>query len=549
MVSNKIKKYHKFIYWSLISTTLAITPFFSYDPVNIIKLVCLSFFGLIAFFLIIFNTKILSSLLGKKTTTIIYFFIFWLFISMCLSGFGILEGFFGVAGRQTGVLAYLALTSLFLFVILTGTKDLFELIIKAIWITSIASIVYGVIQAFGADPFKWVNPYSPVFGFLGNPNFQSSFIALTAAAISGYTLHKNSTTKVRFSSLLIFLFSIVIIFETKSKQGYLVLISGLSVMIYLWIRSNERLKKFSNLFLSLQILTLIITLFDILQKAPWKSMLYEESVSIRGDLWRAGWRMTIDNPLTGVGIDGYRDSYRLYRDQVTAGRTSGYATVESAHNVFLDIASGGGLPLLLAYLFILILVVKSSIRIVKRNSHFDPVFAGLLSGWVCYQMQSLISINQIGLAIWGWVLSGALISYEIVERSVEPKISKSDQQIRTSYLLQGIGALLAIALTLPILITDAQFLSSVNSGDIKKVQAVAYQWPKNVIRMNLVAQVFRKSGYPDIAIQIARDAVVVNPNNFDAWQELSLMPNLNPTEKIEVQERMQALDPYNLRTK
>jgi hypothetical protein len=67
--------------------------------------------------------------------------------------------------------------------------------------------------------------------------------------------------------------------------------------------------------------------------------------------------------------------------------------------------------------------------------------------------------------------------------------------------------------------------------------------------MNLVAQVFRKSGYPDIAIQIARDAVVVNPNNFDAWQELSLMPNLNPTEKIEVLERLQALDPYNLRTK
>ena len=548
MANNKIKKYNKLIFWSLISTTLAITPFFSYDPINVIKLVCLSFFGLIAFSLVIFNTKILKSLLGKKIV-IIYFFIFWLFISLFYSGFGILEGFLGVAGRQTGVLAYLALASLFLFIILTGTKDLFEMIIKSLWITSIASIIYGVIQAFGADPFNWVNPYSPVFGFLGNPNFQSSFIAMTAAAVSGYILHENSTTKVRISSLLIFILSIVIIFETKSKQGYLVLVAGLSVMIYLWIRSNERLKKFSKIFLSLQILTVIIALLDVLQKTPWRSMLYEESVSIRGDLWRAGWRMTIDNPLTGVGIDGYRDSYRLYRDQVTAGRTSGYATVESAHNVFLDIASGGGLPLLLAYLLMIILVVKSSVRVIKRNSNFDPVFAGLLSGWVCYQIQSLISINQIGLAIWGWVLSGALISYEIVGRSDVPKITTSDQQIRTNYLLQGIGALIAIALTLPILITDAQFLSSVNSGDIKKVQAVAYQWPKNVIRMNLVAQVFRNSGYPDIAIQIARDAVVVNPSNFDAWQELSLMPNLNPGEKIEVLERMQALDPYNLRTK
>lgn len=548
MANNKIKKHDKLIFWSLISTTLAITPFFSYDPVNIIKLVFLSFFGLIAFFLVIFNSKILKSFLGRKIV-VIYFFSFWLITSLFFSGFGILEGFFGVAGRQTGVLAYLALASLFLFVILTGTRELFERIIKAVWITSVASIIYGVIQAFGADPFNWVNPYSPVFGFFGNPNFQSSFIAMTAAAVSGYTLYENSTMKVRISGILVLLISTVIIFETESRQGYLVLFAGLAVMSYLWIRTNERLRRFSSLFLSFQVFTIIIVLFDIFQKTPWRSILYEESISIRGDLWRAAWRMTIDHPLTGVGIDGYRDSYRLFRDEVTAGRTSGYATVESAHNVFLDIASGGGLPLLLAYLLIMIVVIKSSTIVVKRNASFDPVFAGLLSGWVCYQVQSLISINQIGLAIWGWVFSGALISYEIVGRGIDSKATKNGQQIRPSNFLGGLGALLAIVLTLPVLITDAQFRSSVNSGDIKKIKAVAYQWPKNVIRMNLVSQVFRIGGYPDIAIEIAQDAVVVNPQNFDAWQELSLMPNLNPSEKIKVLEKMQLLDPYNLRIK
>ena len=42
----------------------------------------------------------------------------------------------------------------------------------------VASLGYGLVQALGGDPFDWVNPYSPVFGFLGNPNFQSSFAAL-----------------------------------------------------------------------------------------------------------------------------------------------------------------------------------------------------------------------------------------------------------------------------------------------------------------------------------------------------------------------------------
>jgi O-antigen ligase len=549
MVKNKIEKYNKLIYWCLIFTTLSVTPFFSYDPVNIIKMVSLSLFGLIAFSVIGINIKFLNKLLGKKAATIIYFFVFWLFISLFISGFGLLEGFFGVAGRQTGVLTYLALTSLFLLIILIGNKYLFPLIIQAIWITSTASITYGIIQALGADPFNWVNPYSPVFGFLGNPNFQSSFIAMSAAAISSNIFYKHSTIKSKIFSIFIFLFSIFIIFKTNSKQGYLVLLAGLSVMIYLWIRSNDKVRKYGISFLLLQFTFLIVITLDLMQKTPWKSVLYEESVSIRGDLWRAGWRMTVDSPIFGVGVDGYRDSYRLFRDQVTANRVSGYATVESAHNVFLDISSGGGLPLLVAYVLILVMVIKSSVTVIKRSTNFNPVFAGLFSSWVCYQAQSLISINQIGIAIWGWVLSGALISYEIVGRSPEVKRNNNVEQIRTSPLLGSFGALLAIILTTPILITDAQFRSSVNSGNISKLQSVAYQWPKSVIRMNLVAQVFRNSGYSKIAIDIARDATNLNPRNFDAWQELYLMPNLEAGEKAIVFAKMQELDPFNLRIK
>ena len=67
--------------------------------------------------------------------------------------------------------------------------------------------------------------------------------------------------------------------------------------------------------------------------------------------------------------------------------------------------------------------------------------------------------------------------------------------------------------------------------------------------MNLVAQVFRNSGYSKIAINIARDATNLNPRNFDAWQELYLMPNLEASEKAKVFEKMQELDPFNLRAK
>jgi hypothetical protein len=61
---------------------------------------------------------------------------------------------------------------------------------------------------------------------------------------------------------------------------------------------------------------------------------------------------------------------------------------------------------------IVLLAGISLIKVVLRSKKYDPIFVAISVGWLGYQLQSLISINQIGLAIWGWVLTGALIAYE-----------------------------------------------------------------------------------------------------------------------------------------
>ena len=67
--------------------------------------------------------------------------------------------------------------------------------------------------------------------------------------------------------------------------------------------------------------------------------------------------------------------------------------------------------------------------------------------------------------------------------------------------------------------------------------------------MNIVAEVFRRAGVPSIAIVVARDATKLNPKNYEAWEELSLMPNIEKSELDEVVNKMRALDPlnYNIR--
>jgi hypothetical protein len=65
------------------------------------------------------------------------------------------------------------------------------------------------------------------------------------------------------------------------------------------------------------------------------------------------------------------------------------------------------------------MLLLAAIAIVKVIRRIRAMTLSLLlcsTAWICYQTQSLISINQVGLALWGWVLTGALIAYERATR-------------------------------------------------------------------------------------------------------------------------------------
>jgi uncharacterized RmlC-like cupin family protein len=85
----------------------------------------------------------------------------------------------------------------------------------------------------------------------------------------------------------------------------------------------------------------------------------------------------------------------------------------------------------------------------------------------------------------------------------------------------------------------------VESGDVIKIEASVRQWPQNVSRMTLAAQILREGNLPDRSIVIAREAVALNPMNFEAWRELSLQPNATESERVQAQKTMKELDPLN----
>jgi hypothetical protein len=265
-----------------------------------------------------------------------------------------------------------------------------------------------------------------------------------------------------------------------------------------------------------------------------------------------------------VGFDTYGDWYRRARDTQALILPGPNTTTNAAHNVPIDVLAFGGWPLFIPYLGILALSVVAIIKVTSRDKSYDPIFVTLTTAWVCYQLQSVISINQIGLAIWGWLFGGALIAYEITTRSttisdVQPKdgkglhkgrsvTRKQSETIFSSTLIAGISAVVGLLIASPPYSADTKWRSAISSQSVEKVEAAlvpGYLNPMNSYKYASAVQLLESSKLNDLAYKYAKIAVDFNPDHFDSWKMLYFISQSSPEDKALALENMKRLDPNN----
>ena len=165
------------------------------------------------------------------------------------------------------------------------------------------SIGYGLLQTLGADPIQWANQYSPVIGFLGNPNFQSAFMGMIAVVSFTMVLNKAFKSSIKIGLALVGVASLIVVYETLSKQGFLNFTAGLGAVVILWLFMTKR----NTLGLAasgLGAIGAILTFLGLINTGPLASFLYKGSLEARGYYWRAAIKMVTDHPFFGVGMDG-----------------------------------------------------------------------------------------------------------------------------------------------------------------------------------------------------------------------------------------------------
>ena len=153
-----------------------------------------------------------------------------------------------------------------------------------------------------------------------------------------------------------------------------------------------------------------LAIIGMLQKGPLAPLLYKDSISVRGYYWRAGVEMFKDSPLTGIGVDRYGAYFKQFREVGYPLKYGFEITSSNAHNTFIQFFATAGIFVGVIYLIMLFYILFTGLKLIKKSTLEDQkVVLGLISAWLGFQAQSLISIDNIGIAVWGWLLSGSIL--------------------------------------------------------------------------------------------------------------------------------------------
>jgi O-antigen ligase len=529
------------------------------DPVNATKLFVAGGLGCGLLAVLIFFNLRQTLQQFRLFLTLIGLFIAASLNSVMNSDSPLTQNIYGSYGRNTGFIAYLVLAMISLGVLGIRELDNFRKIIIGLQVAGVVNVLYCAwVLAFG-DFLGWNNPYGNILGLFGNPDFISAFLGIFIATLIALLASPNATLKWRITAGALALAAFYEIVKSHAIQGIVVTAGGIAIVGFFAVRSYLKKSILTAGYVISVVGVGILAVLGTLQKGPL-SFVYKTSVSLRGAYWNAGTTMGMDHPLTGVGMDAYGDWYRRARSLKAATVLPGPKTFTNAsHNVVLDFFAYGGFPLLITYLGMLVVAAIAIIKVIRRTKTYEPTFVAMVAAWACYEVQSVISINQVGLAIWGWLLTGALVAYEYATRTSTQEQdqphgksgkSKGNQSsgVISPQLVAGLGIIIGLLIAVPPLSADSKWRSALNSKDANKVLAVlepGYLNPSDSQRFAQAVELFATSNLLDQAHQIALKATRYNPNYFDTWKQLYFLQNATPAEKEDALANMKRLDPLN----
>lgn len=374
------------------------------------KVILLAFFCLVILLFMIYHRKdVMQYMLFDKVSIASLVFLvmltFSLFFAMDLK-----ESLLGRVYRFEGYLTIVMY--LFLF---WGSRFIRDdrWVLKALLISVVVQSIYGIAQSYGYDPILrddvriyWLS----AFGASGNPNFYGSFMVMALPLSIWYTFKQN-----KFIGHILYAMVFYALLASMTRGAWLGACVGLFVALWIARKSPSYLSKVSMVLLisfvllvqfnqshhnqvitqALSIPKEAVEVFTQAEEAP-------KAGSYRIFIWTHVVELIESRPLTGYGFD-YLPKLFFEHYQTDMNTVMGsLMTIDKAHNEYLNLAVSAGIPSLLAYLSLLLLVLSQSM---KKGSNF------IIAIIIAYLVQAFFNISVVSVAFLFWILLGRLVPY------------------------------------------------------------------------------------------------------------------------------------------
>lgn len=510
--------------------------------------------------------------------------------------------FTGLSVRGAGTLTY-SLCLLVLLVVHQIVVRRGPTTIVAAFLTAHAVVAgYALLQAYGGDPFEWGEGelwVSPVFSTLGNPNFSAAYLSLTLPLVAWMSLGPSNSRGTRVSGGALLGATAVAIAYLNSFQGDVAALVSVAVFAnWVWYRvRGGRLLAMaiaSPAALAVVCVPLLIqqpgramlaALAAGLAVMAWLSMecdrryptlvdpvairwtrrrilLASSSVGVvvavaimvvggrvadelrsglgqRVEFWRTSLSIFREHPILGTGLETYPAYFTMHRPVAHAVDWE-FVLSDSPHSVPLGLLSGGGLLIAGSYAALVGLIGWIGYRAFRRTGGPTRLLAlAILTAWIAYQVQSLVSMDMPGLIATQWIFGGALLAMDVMagtgsDTVVADRVPRIGGAVVNRMLWwRWLGVCLATVAWLVSLgpvtapfradLAAGRAQKALDKGDIQAggnhlLRAIELQ-PRRSLYADGMALVYSESGLHDLSYEeLARSADLQPGNPFAAVQ-------------------------------
>ena len=421
---------------------------------------------------------------------------------------------YGVWGRADGLLTYVA----FMVAFAVGSQVFRGQGLRAVetmaGLTAVETVL-SIVQRAANAPLYVAKPYNPIMGTFSNPDFASAFLGIGSVALLHVAADRRRSSRLRAAAGVFSVAAVMLSILSDSLQGPLCAIIGVAVMGLIAIFDDacplplRWLRVWAPVAVAVVILSGIGAIFG---RGPLREVLASGNLADRFYCWRAAIGMWRHSPVTGIGLDSYGDWYGVTRGpELLGGGAANPST--AAHSVPLQLLATGGLVVFVPYVLLLVFVAARAVKAL-RSGRDRGTLAALLGMWLAHVAQSMFSLDQLGIGIWGWVFAAAIVAHPLTD---PPAAEDPNRHLGADGVTRGEGLAVSVAfLTACVLIAvpvqaHLSYLSESTAID----QAVASQRAASpglaasaamrepVLALAMILQL-REAGFATTGLDIAR---------------------------------------------